>query len=310
MLKNNGRMIEYGKDADINDTPMPAYDLIPMHKYRTPFKGGKFCIILTSRGCPFNCIYCSHSRNVRFRAAENIVEEIRFLHDKYDVKWIHFWDDIFTVNKKHTIEICKTLLKEKIDVTFQCQTRVETLDEELLTIMHKAGCRVMGLGIESAHQKTRKFIGKGIISWNIIEKNIKLTKKIGIEPMVNMMIGLPGETAKDINNSINKLASLEPGFLFPHITVAYPNTILFDMGLKKGIFHSDVWYDFVDGNTPLPHYVEPPMTMGKLKRFQSIALRRFFLRPNYILRKTSKIRSFQDVMSNLMGAFNLPFRQK
>jgi radical SAM superfamily enzyme YgiQ (UPF0313 family) len=308
--KDNKRRIEYGGFVeDLNKSPLPAFDLLPMKKYYSPFKHGNFCITLSSRGCPYNCIYCSHHSKVRVRSTDNMIEELKILNDKYKVKWIQFSDDIFTINRERTLELCKKIIKEEFNFYWQCQTRIEHIDKELLKLMYKAGCRTIGFGIESANESTRKLLGKGNINNETIEKNRKLCKEANIEFFMNLMIGLPDETLEDMKKSVEFAIKIDADYMLPHCTVAYPYTKLFEMGLQKGILYPKIWYDYVKDKAPLPNFVEKYLTIKEIKKAQGEAFKQFFLRPKYIIKRLRKIETFGDISQNFHSAISLPFKQ-
>lgn len=308
--KKNERKIGYGGFVkDLNKSPLPAFDLLPMKKYYSPFKHGNFCIALSSRGCPYNCIYCSHHSNVRFRTPENMIEELKILNDKYKVNWIQFSDDIFTINRNRALDLCNRMIKEEFNFYWQCQTRIEHIDKELLRVMHKAGCRTIGFGIETANENNRKLLGKGNVSNEIIENKRKICKEADIEFFMNIMIGLPGETLEDVKKSVDFAIKIDADYMLPHCTVAYPYTKLFEMGIQKGILYPEIWYDYVKGKVPLPNYVEKYLTIEEIKKFQSKAFKRFFLRPKYIIKRLKKIKNFNDILQNFHSAISLPFKQ-
>jgi radical SAM superfamily enzyme YgiQ (UPF0313 family) len=140
---------------DIDEILFPSWDLLPMDKYQ--FCGQSYASMLTSRGCPFNCSFCASSRLFggfwRGRSPENVVEEIRILHEKFGIENIEFVDDTFTLDKKRAERICDKIVKEGLDISWGASSRVDTLSSGLVEKMRRAGCWILFLGIESGCQK-------------------------------------------------------------------------------------------------------------------------------------------------------------
>ena len=137
-------------------TTCPArHDLLPLDKQRMPMIKGPFTFIVTSRGCPAGCKYCikhvSYQNSVRVRSAENIVAELKILRD-LGIHNIHMYADLFTVNREHVVSLCQAILDEGLKIRWTCNSRVDYVDEEMLTLMGRAGCWMISWGIESANE--------------------------------------------------------------------------------------------------------------------------------------------------------------
>ena len=125
------------------------YDLLPLSAYRMPLMKGPFCFVVTSRGCPAGCKYCikhvSYQWSVRLLSPERVVQEIKSLYDR-GIKNIHMYADLFTVNRDQVIGICELIIKEELKIKWTCNSRVDYVDEEMLTLMGRAGCWMISLG--------------------------------------------------------------------------------------------------------------------------------------------------------------------
>ncbi len=220
-----------------NRAPIDNLDLLPFPDpfkflYYPPSNFFTSFRILTKRGCPYKCIYCSSSSfwgdKMRFRTSQNVLSEIEYYIDNYDAKEIIFNDDVFTVPLKWIQNFCELLIKRDIRVLWGCDTRIDCVDHELLKNMFKSGCRTILYGIESINPRVLKNIGKNLPPLNKIEETIKMTKDVGIEPVLSFIIGLPGETKDSIKEtvewvkSLNLLKSTEFLFLNP-----FPGTPLY-----------------------------------------------------------------------------------
>ncbi len=271
---------------DLDNIPFPAYHLLPMDKYT--LEGKKFATIMTSRGCPFSCIFCSSSqlfgKTWRARSPENVIEEIKLLKNKYGVKEIEFLDDTFTLNKKRAEKICELLIKEKLNISWSCSSRVDTIDESLIEKLKGAGCHTIYVGVESGSQKILNIIGKGI-TLSQIEKTINLIKKVNLNTIGSFIIGIPGETVKTIKKTIDFAKKLNPSFVQFSICTPYPGTKLFEIAKEKGWLLTKDWskYTILDQVMKIPGMVTTNLNRWLLRAYLS-----FYLRPKFILEQLKR----------------------
>ena len=241
---------------DINTIPFPAWHKFPMDIYlknpvgavnKNKWLDGTSetdvplsMNIFASRGCPYQCIYCYHDfmgQHYRHRSAENIMEEIKVLYERYRVPYFHFIDDEFVVDKEFVLNFCRLIkafsqeVKQKI--TWGCSGRVNLMTEELIAKMAEAGCIAIGYGIESGSQKMLDFIRKGV-TVEQAKNAIRLTKKYLGWADCSFMIGYPGETQETIRETIDFCKELElaPEVIF--FLTPYPGTELYQIALQQG----------------------------------------------------------------------------
>lgn len=194
---------------NLDELPMPDYELIKFNEYPKMYFMKKFPSgpIITSRGCPFSCTFCSagkmSGKKFRARSPKKIIEEIKYLKEKYNIKEFQIWDDNFTMNKERAMEFCNLLIKENINLEWWCPNglRIETLDEELLKKMKESGCYSMAVGIESGSEKIQKDMKK-FLNLDKAREIVKLADKIGIRTQGFFIIGYPTETREDILKTI------------------------------------------------------------------------------------------------------------
>ena len=160
--------------ADLDSIPFPAYHFVDFDmyiRYSSPlrFKGKKISELkninmMTSRGCPYNCLYCSLTkfwrRQCRLRGVNNVVDEMEMLYNKYGVRYFSFFDDVFTLNRERVVEICKEIIKRNLDVGWDCSTRVDLVSMEMLKWMREAGCLRISYGVESGSPSVLRAINK------------------------------------------------------------------------------------------------------------------------------------------------------
>jgi len=299
---------------DLDQIPLPARDLLPMDKYRpapTYYLQLPSHIVLTSRGCPFQCSYCSKvfGQTYRFHSIGRIMKEINILINDYNAKEIIFRDDTFTINKGHVRKLCKRIIDEGIHnkIRWTCMTRVNLVDLKLLKLMKKAGCWSIHYGVESGSQRLLDLIGKGIIL-SEVRNAVKWTKTVGIEVKAFFMIGLPTETEEETQGTIDFTKELDPDWIQVTITTPYPGTKLYDIAKKDGTLKSFKWEDYQTwvgwANKELV-YTPKGRDSKELKILQKKAMRDFYFRPQFVLRQLKYLRSWDRTKTYLLGALAL-----
>ncbi|HAH32569.1 MAG TPA: hypothetical protein DCL44_09685 [Elusimicrobia bacterium] len=196
----------------------------------------KATTLIATRGCPYQCIFCSShkifGRKVRFRSPANVVAEIKELRAAYGLEAVLFADDTLTIKKDWLIEMCAILKKECPGISWACQGRIETLDEEMLKAMVAAGCLQIEFGVESGSQKVLNALKKHQTVEQIRE-TFKLCKKLGIRDMANFIIGSPGETQEDIEQTRMLAREIDADCTEFFILTPYPGTELHDMATQN-----------------------------------------------------------------------------
>jgi len=267
---------------NIDEIPFPSRDLLPIYKYRA--YGVVYTTMLTSRGCPFGCSFCASSRLFgkfwRGRSAENVLEEMKLIYEKYKIKNIEFVDDTFTLNKKRVEEICDGMIKEGWDITWGASSRVDVITKKLAEKMKKAGCWILFLGIESGCQAILNEVGKRI-TLEQAKKAVKILKDAGIQVLGSFILGFPKETSQMIEKTINFAKKLKLDWAEFSILTPYPGTPVFDYAVKNDLLLTRNWNRFtaVDPIMKLKNVTEE-----QLKRLFRRAYLSFYLKPNVVWR--------------------------
>ncbi|MEM3956366.1 MAG: radical SAM protein [Candidatus Bathyarchaeia archaeon] len=273
---------------DLDSIPFPAWHLLPMDKYTVLGKKAMVCHVMSSRGCPFQCIFCSSSRifgrKYRARSAKNVVDEIEFLVSEYNPKSIEFSDDEFTLNQRRVEEICEEIKKRGIDITWACGSRVDTISRSLLEKMKKAGCSFIYYGIESASQRILNFIKKGI-TIEQIRRAVMLTKDIGIKIMGSFIVGFPDETREEIKNTLAFPKKLKVDYVQFTIATPYPGTELYEMAEKDGLLLTKDWSKYT---TLKPVMVLKNISTKDLQDLITKAYISFYLSPKTLVKNFGK----------------------
>lgn len=232
---------------NLDELPFPARHLFPMDKYSSDIHlaARPTYSIGTSRGCPFSCAFCScnvaFGRKCRFRSPKNVVDEIELLINQYKVKGIYFREDLFTVNKQRVIDICDEIGKRGLHFSWECESRVDTIDEEMLRVMKKAGCELIWYGVESGSQRILDYLNKQI-TLSQVRKAFDICHKVGIKTGASFMIGIPGETIDEIQESIDLAEELKPKFEWAHFNVftAFPTSPLYEFVKENRLYEKEV----------------------------------------------------------------------
>jgi len=231
---------------DLDCLPFPSHEDFKLDDYLgLPESKGKTASIITSRGCPHRCIFCSASkfwkRNWRARSAKNVLDEIEWLHKDFQVNNFLFFDDNFTVNKKRAIEICKGIIERHLDIKWVGESHVSHVDKELLTWMKKSGCYKIDFGVESGSPMILRHIRKGQ-SVERIEEAFRLTHEVGIKPRAYLMVGNPGEDDTTIKETAGLMKTIKPyDTLSGQILWILPDTEIYGMAKSKGIITDEYW---------------------------------------------------------------------
>jgi len=208
-------------------------DLLPFPTRDKFFIGnGKMDVgaIITSRGCPFECAYCTSpeiwKRKTRYRSVGNVLEELEYMVRYHNVLLVRFQDDTFTLNKNRTIEVCEGVLKKGLNIQWVCDTRVDRLDKQMLKLMKKAGCIRIKIGVESGSNEILKRVTKGITIEQIRDA-VSLIKEIDIPLTIYLMIGFPGETDEDVKKTIEFAEEINADYNSLSIIAPYYGTAMY-----------------------------------------------------------------------------------
>ena len=285
--------------------PFPARHLVDNKKYIRPDNGKEQAVVKVSRGCPYHCFFCLATPvsgpKVRVRSTENIIAELKECVEKYNIRNFLFWSDIFNFDREWTIDLCQKIIESGLKITWSSNTRANTMDDEMAKIMYKAGCRLVSIGVESGSQKMLNNIGKKL-SLDEIRETVKILKKNKIKIYNYFVIGLPWETEETVEETIKFAIELDSNFISFYTATPLPGTKYFAYAMLNKL---------VDGNMDFSRaYYEPVVkshTLSKERIFElhKQAVRRFYLRPKFIIKTLFSLRSFVEFKNYFIAGLNL-----
>jgi radical SAM superfamily enzyme YgiQ (UPF0313 family) len=291
-----------GVVENLDDLPFPAYELIDINRYRPSiglFKRVPVLSTFSSRGCPNDCIYCSKiaGRSVRWKSPERIGTELEHYVKTFGVKEIKFFDDLFTFDKERAIQVCDQIVKRKLPLVWSASSRVDTIDGDLVKAMKKAGCWYIHFGVESGVQKNLDTLKKGT-TLEQIKHAVALTHEAGISTFTSFIIGIPGETYEEAEETIRFACRLNSLYSEFFCCTPFPGTELHNNIDKYGVLKESIDRIGMHLNSFHPH----TLTEEQVEQLRSKAFVSFYFRWRNILNQIKSIKSWKDFKYKLLGA--------
>ncbi|MDP8256581.1 MAG: radical SAM protein [Candidatus Alcyoniella australis] len=286
---------------DLDDLPYPARDLIDLELYKGSSSPGldsslqRITELFTSRGCPMNCIFCAsavtHRNKVRFRSAEHVLGEVRQCVEQYGIQHFTIDDDTFTYGHKRLTAICDGL--RELGVSWDCDSRVDSVNPEVLKMMADSGCKKIAFGVETGSPRMLELIKKQI-TVEQIEDGFDWAHRAGILTSAFIMIGShPSETIEDLDQTLALIKRIRPDFVLVYIAVPYPGTELYHIMHDQELVFTEDWneYDIV---RTIPKWRTENFSPDQLVALQEKLYRKIYFTPRFIAQKLFAIRSLDD----------------
>ncbi len=286
-LARRKEFVDGGLVKHLDSLPFPKRVLKDRELYFNPFaKRTPFTTVLATRGCPFDCMFCTvpalYGRSFRLRSSENVLEELALLEEQ-GFREVFFRDENLTLHKDFIAALCKGIINRGIGLQWMSNSRVDTVDEELLNLMHDAGCHLLKFGIESFSDATLRMIKKGT-SAEDARRAISLCNDIGIDSVAHMLIGNPGEQEEQIMQNINELIRVNPTYASFDVIRTYPQT-----GLAR--------IEEQGKGTSIPK--------ERLESIHNYAFRKFYLRPRLLFKHMRQLSSPEELASKARATLQL-----
>jgi anaerobic magnesium-protoporphyrin IX monomethyl ester cyclase len=296
-FRNKGQVVRTQDRAlieNLDELPFPAFGDFPLEKYR--LFGRKIIPAITGRGCPFRCSSCVTPKmfhnTFRLRSPKNVVDELELDKNKFGAEAFSFYDDTLTFDRKRIIEICDEIKSRKLDVPWDCQTRVDKVSKEILAKMREAGCQQILFGVESGCQKVLDAINKQTtVEQN--EKAVKLAKAAGIFVTMSMIIGYPSETQSSMKETLEFIQRVKPDDVCLCIVTPYPGTEIRAFVETQGWKMASDWslYDLTNCI-----FENPDLPSEEIMKFRDTFYDKFYS-PSYIFRQYLKRNSYSRIMA-------------
>lgn len=296
---------------DLDSLGFPAWDLMDIDSYRKKSARlfGFYIPIITSRGCPYSCTYCAGytitGRRIRYRSVINVIDEIEYLHKKYDILFFTIADDNFSFRKEYILNFCQEMLNRNLKIKWDCASngiRLDTVDEEMVEIMERAGCYFVSLAFESGSERILKHMKKGFSLLDVKKRLalIKLKTKMRVNGF--FILGYPEEEKEDIKKTIKFACNLNINSAQFFIFSPFPGSEIAYQLLKENRLKNIDWSSFeYDQVTITPRGI----SKRQLKWFQIYAYLRFYLRPNIFLDFLKEIDSLQKLKGLVRNIFSV-----
>ncbi len=295
----NGRFIDQGWAPvveDLDELPGPAWDLLPMEKYRAHNwhclddldHRSPYGAIYTSFGCPYQCYYCNiHALydgkpGIRFRSPGRVAEDIDLLYQKYNIRRIKILDELFVINKERLFKICDLLIGRNYRLDLWAYARVDTVSEDILKKLKKAGVNWLAFGIEAGSQQVRQGVSKGRFDQKTVQKAIAMAHEAGIFVLGNFMFGLPDDDLSTMQETLALARSLECEYVNFYTTMAYPGSPLYKDAVARGLPLPETWSGYAQlspETRPLP---TKHLTAAQVLRFRDEAFQAYYSDPSYL----------------------------
>ena len=277
---------------ELDELSFPERSIVNYDEYKK--RGYWTNPIFATRGCPYRCNFCSIpaiDRRVRFRSADNIVEEMQETYSITKIELFDFVDDALTMKKEFTYQLCSQISKLPFKVKWEAQTRADYVDRDLLVALRESGCYKLLFGVESGNERIRnEIIGKHLSNAQV-KKATDLCWEVGIEPDHYLMVGQPTETKEELNDTINCPKFFNPNIIGVFLTVPLPGSPLYQRAQEENKIPRDVIDRYVRGDYGegyegcWPYYIPEGLTLQDLLDAKAKALKQFYLRPSYIAKR-------------------------
>lgn len=298
LVRSGGRILEGPlSTAREYSHPVPRHDLFDIRKYRIPIaRRFPFTVVAASLGCPYRCGFCTAGAfGYKVRPPENVMDELRRLAE-LGVKEILFQDPTFTISTRRVVDLCRRMVEAGLDFTWSCNADLHALDEEKMAWMKKAGCHTVSVGIESGDDEMLNKYSK-MITVEEVRAKVRRLNEHKIKVLGYFILGLPGETRESAERTIRLARGLKLDIASFAIATPDIGTRLREEAVAKGWIPAglDGW-----DSTDYPILETESLSRREIWALRKRAVRAFYLRPSYMLRKAAGIRSWRD-LRNLAG---------
>lgn len=295
--------------ADLDLLPMPRREATDYKKYHYVLGSEAVASsLMTSRGCPYKCSFCNTPghNTWRWRSAKSVVDEMQACAE-LGIKEIYFVDDTFNVKYQRTLDICREIQERGLKLNWNFRARVNLITEETVAAVRQAGCTRVHVGVESGTDEGMAGLNKQLTTAEV-RRGFKILRDSGMTTVCYFMIGCPHErTRADVMQTVDFAVELDPDYVLFGVLTPYPQTALYDEGVKKGILDPNTWEQFLLNPTQdfRPQVWTEHFTADELAELCDMAFKRFYLRPKQMFRKLLDIKGWGDLTRKLKAGWEI-----
>ncbi|MEK7817569.1 MAG: radical SAM protein [Actinomycetota bacterium] len=285
---------------DLDELPFPAWDLIDTGRYRLPFSGRCFLLVASARGCPYPCTFCAnkayYGARLRKRSPEKVVDEMEWASREFGISDFLIWSESFTNDQDYAIATAEEISRRGLEISWVCNSRVDTVSPRLLKAIRDAGCWMIGYGIESGSQQVLDSVRKGATITDAVQA-VRMAREVGLEVTGHCILGFPGETEETMRQTIEFARFLNLDYAQFYCAVAFPGSGMYDQCRESGWLDNFDWSYYEQNFSVL---TTPQLTSEQVMQAREKAYREFYLQPRMVLKTLGKIRSRRD-LANFAG---------
>lgn len=293
---------------DLDALPMPDHAAMGTGRHVAADTRRPFALVKTSRGCPFDCVFCTthsmHGNRWRARSPRNVVDEVLHVRRTTGLTDFFFQSDVFSFGRDWTLELCGLLRAECAGITWFCNSRVDTVDREVLQAMKDAGCRLVAFGVESGSDEVLRACRKGTDAARA-ERTLADCRAVGLPSLTYWVFGLPGETPETIRQTLRFVDRTHPDYAHFYSPTPLPGSRLFERyRIADKVAAGEVrWSDFFQGVST--QFIEPTVTRGDVEGALRRAYLRFYTNPRRLAREALRLRDPSHLRGRFLTAWDM-----
>ncbi|MDD5476335.1 MAG: radical SAM protein, partial [Syntrophales bacterium] len=275
---------------DLDRLPVPAWHLVDLDCYRLPIIGRRYVILLPVRGCPWPCTFCTsgtyYGKRLRRRSVPVMMDEIGHIVERFGITDFFIWADTFTADRDYVLDFCREIRERNYDIKWTCNSRVDTVDVDMLDEMHRSGCWMISYGIESGNRQTLSDIKKGIDPEQS-RRAVDLAGKAGIMTVGHFIMGFPGESLATLSETADFALSLKLDMAQFYCAVPFPGSSMYDEAREAGWIAGKGFDEFSQGSAVMELSGLAPSIVNRFRRKTFL---RFYLRPRQMMTVAKLVR--------------------
>ncbi len=280
---------------DLDELPFPAWDLVDTGRYRLPFSNKRFLLVASARGCPYGCTFCAnkvyYGARLRKRSPRRIVDEIEWVVNHFGITDFLVWSESFTNDQEYAIETAGEIIRRGLKIDWVSNSRVGTVSPRLLQTIKRAGCWMVGFGIESGNQEVLDSVRKGTTLEQAVNA-VKMAREAGLEVTGHCVLGFPGETEATMQQTIDFAKRLKLDYVQFYCAVAFPGSPLYQQCLDSGWLDETDWKLYEQNFSVIS---TPRLSAAAVMKARDQAFRQYYLQPRVVFNTIRKIRTPGDV---------------